>query len=143
MSNALDATMTKRPKAAASPDDSRPRKLSTAVDAPTLFLRINFGKKTHLGPGKIRLMELIDELGSISAAGRAMGMSYRRAWLLVDALNAPFVAPLVVKQTGGSGGGGAALTELGRAIVKRYRSIESRAQRLSEDDLAALAKVIA
>jgi molybdate transport system regulatory protein len=139
--------MTKSRKAGVPPGESRsrpkPKPSPTTDAAPTLFLRIKFGQKTHLGPGKIRLMELIDELGSISAAGRAMGMSYRRAWLLVDALNAPFVAPLVIKQTGGSGGGGAAITELGRSIVERYRSIERRAQSLSEDDLAALAKAIA
>lgn len=111
--------------------------------APTLFLRVKFGERGFLGPGKIQLLELIDQHGSISAAGKAMGMSYRRAWLLIDGLNSVFVAPLVVKQTGGSGGGGAVLTDLGREIVARYRRIESRATAQSAADMQALAKVLA
>ncbi len=110
--------------------------------APRLSLRIKFGDKFHLGPGKIQLMELIDELGSISAAGRAMGMSYRRAWMIIDAVNAAAISPVVVKQTGGSGGGGAVLTELGREIVKRYRNVERRAEKGSADDLTALSNAI-
>src|SRR5438128_6873234 len=97
------------------------------LPAAELYLRVDFGEHGALGPGKTRLMELIAETGSISAAGRAMGMSYRRAWLLVDSLNAAFGEPLVAKQTGGSGGGGAVLTRLGREVVQRYRRIERRA----------------
>ena len=87
------------------------------MPAAVLYLRVDFGEHGALGPGETRLMELIAETGSISAAGRAMGMSYRRAWLLVDALNVAFGEPLVAKQTGGSGGGGAVLTKLGREVV--------------------------
>lgn len=123
--------------------DHRPAESSKAACAPTLFLRIKFGDRAFLGPGKIRLLELIDELGSMSAAGKAMGMSYRRAWLLVDGLNQAFIAPLVVKQTGGSGGGGAVLTDLGRDIVQRYRRIESSAAAQSAEDLKALSKALA
>ncbi len=123
--------------------DNCPTESPQSASAPTLFLRIKFGDRAFLGPGKIRLLELIDELGSMSAAGKAMGMSYRRAWLLVDGLNQVFVAPLVVKQTGGSGGGGAVLTELGRDIVHRYRRIESSAATQSAEDLKALSKALA
>ena len=108
-----------------------------------LYLRVDFGEHGALGPGKTRLMELIAETGSISAAGRAMGMSYRRAWLLVDALNVAFGEPLVAKQTGGSGGGGALLTRLGRDVVARYRRIERRATAAGRKDLAALAAALA
>ena len=108
-----------------------------------LCLRVDFGEHGALGPGKTRLMELIAQTGSISAAGRAMGMSYRRAWLLVDNLNAAFAEPLVAKQTGGSGGGGAVLTRLGRDVVARYRRIERRATAAGRKDLAALAAALA
>jgi molybdate transport system regulatory protein len=107
---------------------------------PTLFIRIKFGDRAFIGPGKTELLELIDEHGSISVAGRAMGMSYRRAWMIIDGLNTAFNSPLVTKQTGGSGGGGAVLTELGREVVTRYRQIEKRAAEQSEADLKALSK---
>lgn len=92
-----------------------------------LTIRVDFGAHGALGPGKIRLMELIGEKGSITAAGRAMKMSYRRAWLLVDALNRMFREPLIETQHGGSGGGGAALSVLGQRIVTLYRQIEASA----------------
>jgi molybdate transport system regulatory protein len=103
-----------------------------------LTIRVDFGRPGSLGPGKIRLMELISKHGSISAAGKEMGMSYRRAWLLVDDINRMFRSPLVEKQTGGSGGGGARLTKLGRDVVGRYRAIEGAAATASAADLRAL-----
>ena len=78
---------------------------------PRIFLRVDLAPKGRIGPGKIALLEQIDLTGSISAAGRALGMSYRRAWLLVDELNRLFAAPVVTTQMGGSHGGGAALTD--------------------------------
>lgn len=105
-----------------------------------LTLRIELGEQARVGPGKIRLLELIDEHGSISAAGRAMAMSYRRAWLLVDSLNACFREPVVESKPGGSGGGGAQLTRFGRALIDRYRSIEAKASAAAAADLAALAR---
>ncbi|WP_088346847.1 MULTISPECIES: LysR family transcriptional regulator [Rhodomicrobium] len=125
------------------PEASRAQNRPAGAEAPTLFLRVKFGERAFLGPGKIQLLELIEERGSISAAGKAMGMSYRRAWLLIDGLNAVFVSPLVVKQTGGSGGGGAMLTDLGREIVARYRRIEASAAAQSAADMKALAQVLA
>ncbi|MEZ5939015.1 MAG: LysR family transcriptional regulator [Hyphomonadaceae bacterium] len=78
-----------------------------------------------LGPGKADLLERIDEAGSISGGARAMGMSYRRAWLLVEEMNAAFVTPLVEATTGGSGGGGATLTPLGRDMLARFRKLQA------------------
>jgi molybdate transport system regulatory protein len=97
--------------------------------APHAFptLRIAFGDGLILGPGKVELLETIGRTGSISAAGREMGMSYRRAWLLVDALNHMFADPVVVASTGGSHGGGATLTDLGRDVAAAYRRAEERA----------------
>jgi molybdate transport system regulatory protein len=93
-----------------------------------LTLRVEFGPERAIGPGKARLLELIRETGSISAAGRAMSMSYRRAWLLIDNLNRCFREPVVATQLGGRSGGGARLTDLGEAIVAHYRAMESEAE---------------
>jgi molybdate transport system regulatory protein len=88
-----------------------------ATEKTSLHLRIDFGGERSIGPGKIRLLELINETGSISAAGRALEMSYRQAWLLIDELNKMFREPVVTAQTGGGGGGGAVVTETGNDIV--------------------------
>jgi molybdate transport system regulatory protein len=104
-----------------------------------LTIRVDLGKGGALGPGKIRLLELIHAHGSISEAGRAMSMSYRRAWLLVDNLNRSFRQPVVAKQTGGRRGGGARLTAWGRRLVERYRAIERNATRAVAAHLRILA----
>ena len=104
-----------------------------------LTIRVDLGKGGALGPGKIRLLELIDARGSISEAGRAMGMSYRRAWLLVDNLNRSFRDSAVAKQTGGPQGGGARLTPWGRRLVERYRAIETDAAQAVAPHLRVLA----
>jgi molybdate transport system regulatory protein len=106
---------------------------------PSLFIRVRFGDRAFIGPGKVQLLELIQAHGSISGAGRAMGMSYRRAWMIIEELNKAFASPLVEKQTGGSGGGGALLTELGKEVAERYRRIEREAAERAADDLDALA----
>jgi molybdate transport system regulatory protein len=103
-----------------------------------LTIRVDFGAFGYIGPGKITLMELISKHGSISAAGKEMGMSYRRAWLLVDEINHIFREPLVETQMGGSGGGGARLTKLGRDVVGRYRAIEGAAATAAAADVRAL-----
>jgi molybdate transport system regulatory protein len=108
-----------------------------------LTLRIDFDEERALGPGKVRLLELVGETGSISAAGRAMGMSYRRAWLLVDALNGTFRDPVVATRGGGPGGGGANLTPSGTALVARYRAIEQAARAAVEAELRALDDALA
>lgn len=91
-----------------------------------------------LGPGKADLLEGIDRCGSIAAAGREMGMSYKRAWELIGTLNAMFRAPLVDSTRGGPGGGGAVLTDLGREVLAQYRAFEAEAARGGADRLAAL-----
>ena len=104
-----------------------------------LSLRIDL-PQGRIGPGKIGLLEAIDREGSISAAGRALGMSYKRAWDLVDALNRLLGTPAVQASPGGYRGGGAVLTDAGRNLVADYRAIERAAQRAAEPRLAALAK---
>jgi molybdate transport system regulatory protein len=94
---------------------------------PRVTFRIEMGAGRRLGPGKARLLELIAETGSISRAARAMGMSYRRAWLLVEDANRLFAEPLVESSAGGAGGGGAALTRLGEKAIAAYRDAEDAA----------------
>jgi len=93
-----------------------------------LMVRVAFGTHGALGPGKVRLLELIEQHGSITAAAKAMGISYRRAWLLVEGLKQAFRDPVVATQHGGAKGGGAGLTPVGREIVERYRTIERTAR---------------
>ncbi|MBS0259113.1 MAG: winged helix-turn-helix domain-containing protein [Proteobacteria bacterium] len=100
--------------------------MSEALSPLKPVLRIDFPPGERLGHGKIELMELIVETGSIAAAGRAMDMSYRRAWLLVDALNHMFRQPVIESQRGGKQGGGAALTAFGTEVLERYRGMEKR-----------------
>ena len=100
-----------------------------------VFLRIDFAPGSRVGPGKIALLEQIDHTGSISAAGRALGMSYRRAWVLVDELNRMFASPVVTTQLGGSRGGGAALTDLGTDLVAQFRALEQAAGALTDEHL--------
>jgi len=108
----------------------------------SLSIRIDFEAARRLGPGKVDLLERIGEHGSISAAGRAMGMSYRRAWDLVAELNAAFAQPLVAAQSGGRHGGGASLTPFGRELVAHYRAIEAKAAQAVAAHLAALEAVV-
>ena len=89
-----------------------------------LTIRIDFENGRQVGHGKIRLLELIAEHGSISRAAKAMNMSYRRAWLLADEINGMFRHPVLETQHGGAGGGHARLTSLGHALVGHYRTIE-------------------
>jgi len=90
-----------------------------------LRLRLLFGAEAMLGPGKADLLEAISAEGSISAAGRRMEMSYKRAWSLVDEMNAAFRDPLVLTSRGGASGGGAEVTEAGRAVLAHYRALEA------------------
>ena len=97
-----------------------------------LSIRIDFSPELRVGPGKIQLLEQIAALGSISAGGRAMDMSYRRAWELVEELNRMFGKPVVVSKTGGKKGGGATLTPLGLSLISRYRAMERAAEAATE-----------
>lgn len=109
---------------------------NTGSKNPTV--RILFGAATSLGPGKIALLEAIAHSGSISAAARTMHMSYRRAWLLVEAMNQAFKRPVVLTAAGGKGGGGAEITPFGHDLLSRYRVIEAKAAAAVGADLAAL-----
>jgi molybdate transport system regulatory protein len=104
-------------------------------------MRIVFGEKRALGPGKADLLTAIATHGSIAAAGRAMGMSYQRAWSLVDELNAMFREPLVSSSRGGSSRGGAALTEVGKLVLDRYRAIEDATASMCENQLDEIASL--
>lgn len=104
----------------------------------SLSVRIDLKPGSRIGPGKIELLEKIAAFGSISAAGRAMNMSYRRAWELVEEMNNLFPSPLVSARTGGKRGGGTALTPLGLAVVTRYRAIEQAATEAARQHLSAL-----
>lgn len=108
-----------------------------------LSIRIDFGPDLRVGPGKIALLEQIAALGSISAGGRAMDMSYRRAWELIEELNTIFGKPVVESRSGGKRGGGATLTPLGRALITRYREMEKAAAAATAPHLKALATEIA
>ena len=105
---------------------------------PRAVIKIDFGTEVRLGPGKVRLLELIAETGSISAAARQMEMSYRRAWLLIDEVNGIFGNPVVETATGGAGGGGAKVTPLGEAVIAAFRDIENTATELVQTKLAKL-----
>ncbi len=110
---------------------------------PQIRIRIPFGDDYAIGPGKADLLEAIQRTGSISAAGRELKMSYRRAWLLVDTMNRCFQQPLVETSTGGASGGGALVTELGRDVLHRFRTIEKKAAESIGEDLEELAKFLA
>jgi molybdate transport system regulatory protein len=105
-------------------------------------LRILLGESIALGPGKARLLAEIAATGSISAAARAMGMSYRRAWLLVAEMNRVFRAPLVEAGPGGKRGGGARITELGRDALARYRAMEAKAHKTLAKDIAVFSNYL-
>lgn len=101
-------------------------------------IRIDFDDGRSLGHGKVRLLEMVDEHGSISSAARAMDMSYRRAWLLADEVNRMFTSPVLETQLGGKGGGHAKLTEFGRTLVAHYRAIEQDSTAAFSDKIASL-----
>jgi len=105
-----------------------------------LSIRIAFEDGEPFGPGKVRLLELIEKEGSIRAAATAMNMSYRHAWLLLQALEDTFGAPVIATSTGGARGGGARLTELGKKLVERYRAIEANAAHAAAAELNELAR---
>jgi molybdate transport system regulatory protein len=101
-------------------------------------ISIVFESGARIGPGKAKLLESIRDTGSISAAARDMGMSYKRAWVLLDSINQAFTEPVVTAAPGGSGGGGAVLTPFGSEILEHYRRIDEQAAASATDDLAAL-----
>jgi molybdate transport system regulatory protein len=103
-----------------------------------ITLRIDLDGKGSIGPGKVRLLELIDELGSIRRAGATLAMSYARAWGLVHDLGETFGAPVVDASPGGKSGGGARLTKLGRTVIAAYRTAERRAAAAASKEVSLL-----
>lgn len=123
--------------------EKKPKKLLlTEIDSNKVVaqfrLRIKYGEEIAIGPGKIAILEAIAETGSISAAGRKLGMSYRRAWRLVDEMNQYFKAPVVRAAIGGTQGGGTILTTTGLEVIELYRTIEQQAQTHSASLLESL-----
>ncbi len=106
-----------------------------------LSVRVDLACGVRIGPGKVAVLEAIASAGSISAAGRALRMSYRRTWELVEDLNRGLGSPVVATAAGGSGGGGASLTPVGAAVVACYRAIEADAAAVAEQHIAALNRV--
>jgi molybdate transport system regulatory protein len=105
-----------------------------------LRIRVEFDGKHTIGPGKIQLLEAVGEHGSISAAARSMGMSYRHAWEMLDDLLQCFRDPVIETETGGRAGGGARLTEFGRGLISRYRQMQETAGEALRPDLDALTR---
>jgi molybdate transport system regulatory protein len=106
-------------------------------------LRLDFDEGRRLGPGKIALLESIRDTGSISAAGRALQMSYRRAWLLVEDMNSMFAKPLVLARPGGAHGGGACLTQVGDSVVALYREAERETRRGASAAISRIERALA
>ncbi len=106
-------------------------------------LRLMFGPQIAIGPGKAELLEAIAATGSISESARRMGMSYRRAWLLVDTMNRCFRETVVASAAGGAGGGGARVTPFGRRVLARYRAMHAHVERALERDLADFSRLLA
>jgi molybdate transport system regulatory protein len=109
---------------------------------PVARLRVVLGRDIAVGPGKADLLEGIKETGSIAAAGRRMGMSYKQAWLLIDTMNGCFTKPVVEAAKGGKAGGGAHLTPLGEEVLARYRRMQTSTEEVIAGDLAALKRVM-
>lgn len=119
---------------------SRSRPVPGAAHRVTI--RVDLPSGARIGPGKVALLEEIARTGSISGAGRAMKMSYRRAWELVEDLNLNLGTPVVTTAAGGSGGGGARLTPAGQAVVSAYRGMAAAAEAAAADYLASLNQVL-
>ncbi|MCB8836631.1 winged helix-turn-helix domain-containing protein [Aurantimonas sp. VKM B-3413] len=117
----------------------------TTVPSPPALghLRVSLDGRTSIGPGKANLLEAIGETGSIAAAGRRLKMSYKRAWSLVDDLNAAFREPLVASSRGGSAGGGAVLTPAGERVLAAYRAMQAAAERAIAQEAADLRGLLA
>ncbi len=124
-------------------DDNRTAETPpTSAATPQPRVRLQIKQGTALGPGKAALLEALERTGSISAAGRELDMSYRRAWLLIHSVNQAYKQPLVEASKGGAGGGGAQLTPLGREVLSIYRRMERKALRAIQPDLDVLQKLL-
>lgn len=122
------------------PDAGAPSRPEGGRSAPVLRfrMRVTVGDVIAIGPGKIALLEAVDAAGSITGAAKRLGMSYRRAWLLLDEMNRALHHPVVDSAKGGTDGGGSALTEAGRQLITVYRRIEQTAAAACRDDIRKL-----
>jgi molybdate transport system regulatory protein len=109
---------------------------------PQLKIRIPYADDIALGPGKVDLLEAIQDKGSISGAAKSMSMSYKRAWDLINTMNTSFKQPLVITTTGGKHGGGAQVSELGIGVISQYRSMERTAQQAIEQEATQLISLL-
>jgi molybdate transport system regulatory protein len=113
-----------------------------SMTTPVVRFRIDFAEYSSLGPGKIRLLEAIRDSGSLSQAARDMGMSYRRAWLLVESLKQSFREAVTVASTGGRAGGGMRVTEFGKSLIDNYRQLERDFDTLAARRFRAIAQTV-
>ena len=109
---------------------------------PVIRIRIDFNQSSFVGPGKIDLLEAIRDSGSLSQAARDLGMSYRRAWLLIDSFKSAFREPVTLATTGGKGGGGVALTSFGEGLVESYRALEREIAELAARRLRTITAAV-
>ena len=109
---------------------------------PRLSIRIDLASGSRIGPGKIALLEAIRTNGSISASARSLGMSYRRAWLLVEEVNHTLRRPAVAAETGGRKGGGAVLTPIGERVIALCRAIETNARTAANQEFRSIGKLV-
>lgn len=116
---------------------------AAAAASHRLIIRLDLASGARIGPGKVALLEEIARTGSISAAGRALRMSYRRAWELVEDLNVNLGTPVVATAAGGAGGGGARLTEAGQAVVAAYRAMAVAAEAAALPHAAEIDRILA
>jgi molybdate transport system regulatory protein len=140
LSSSTKRPMTRRVAGAATARSVKRESGTSAAAQPQI--RIMFRKAIAMGPGKADLLRAIEQAGSISAAARALGMSYRRAWLLVDTMNQCFQTPLVETLTGGQHGGGARVTALGHDVLRRYLEMEAKAARSVQKELGEFARLM-
>ncbi|MBW7056135.1 LysR family transcriptional regulator [Paracoccus bogoriensis] len=112
--------------------------MSASTPRLRIKLRLEYDSPLILGPGKAELLARIGRLGSISAAAREMGMSYKRAWTLVEEMNTAFADPVIDSARGGAGGGGARVTPTGQEVLRHYRALETLLREAGAENLRAL-----
>jgi molybdate transport system regulatory protein len=128
---------------AAEPSATPRRRAATARPELRMRMRVTLGEMNAIGPGKVALLEAVDEHRSISAAAKSLGMSYRRAWVLIDELNRSLKSPAVTTAAGGANGGGTMLTEVGHRLVQLYRGIEEQAEQTCRAEISQLLALVA
>lgn len=142
MTQPANESPSKKTPVAASPEAGKAARAAHGGPEVRFRMRIMQEGTIALGPGKVSLLEAVREHGSISAAARSLGMSYRRAWLLMDELNRALTSPAAVSEHGGQSGGGSTLTPVGEEIIRLYRDIEARAAAACAPEIEALTRLV-